>query len=227
MIRFVSLDMDGTLINSRFVDQVWMEEIPRLYAQMQGLEPPQAKEFVIGEYMKIGSDRLEWYDLQYWLDRLQLPIGKQELLESFEDHIEPYPEVRDALEMLSGSFELVVTSNAAREFIDIELDGLLDYFHETFSATSDFRMVKKSPLLYNAVCRRLKVKPFQVLHIGDHYSYDYESPLEAGLDALFLDRKGMRTGREVVGDLREAASQIGCLPSAREIMEQAVGRPEY
>jgi len=216
MIRFVSLDMDGTLVNSRFVDLVWMEGIPRLYAESHGLEIHQAKEYVIGEYMKIGSDRLEWYDLAYWLDRLQLPIGKQELLESFEDNIEPYPEVREALEILSETFELVVTSNAAREFIDIELEGLHDFFLSTFSATSDFRVVKKSPLLYGAICRELEVKPFQVLHIGDHYSYDYESPLEAGLDALFLDRKGMRMGREVVGDLREAAAQIGCLSCRHE-----------
>jgi len=207
------------------VDQVWMEGIPRLYAESQGLEIHQAKEYVIGEYMKVGSDQLEWYDLAYWLDRLGLSIGKQELLETFEEHIEPYPEVREALEILSGSFELVVTSNAAREFIDIELDGLHDYFQETFSATSDFGMVKKSPLLYGAVCRELGVGPFQVLHIGDHYSYDYESPLEAGLDALFLDRKGMRMGREVVGDLREAAAQIGCLAGGKED-EGSCGRNE-
>jgi putative hydrolase of the HAD superfamily len=58
------------------------------------------------------------------------------------------------------------------------------------------------------VCRQLKAKPIEVMHIGDHYSYDYESPLEAGLDALFLDRKGIRSGSEVVGDLGEAVEQI-------------------
>jgi len=29
MIRVISLDMDGTLVNSRFVDKVWMEGMPR------------------------------------------------------------------------------------------------------------------------------------------------------------------------------------------------------
>jgi len=48
-----------------------------------------------------------------------------------------------------------------------------------------------------------------VLHIGDHYRYDYESALDAGLDALFLDRKGERQGPEVIGDLREAVELIG------------------
>ncbi len=208
MIRFISLDMDGTLVNSRFVDKVWMEGMPQLYAEKHGLEFSDAKEIVIGEYMKIGSDRLEWYDLKYWIEKLQLDIDKDDLLGSYEDEIELYPEVREALDLLSESFQIVITSNAAREFIEIELDGLSDYFSETFSATSDFREVKKSPLLYGAVCANLEAQPYEVMHIGDHYSYDYESPLQAGLDALFLDRKGNRTGSEVVGDLMEAVEVI-------------------
>ena len=208
MISFVSLDMDGTLVNSKFVDKVWMEGMPQLYAQKHGLDFYEAKELVIGEYMKIGSDRLEWYDLKYWIDKFQLGIEKDDLLSSYEDEIELYPEVKDSLDLLSEHFEMVVTSNAAREFIEIELDGLSDYFSETFSATSDFREVKKSPILYGAVCAHLGAQPFEVMHIGDHYSYDYESPLQAGLDALFLDRKGHRTGSEVVGDLREAVEMI-------------------
>ncbi len=212
MIRVISLDMDGTLVNSRFVDKVWMEGMPMLYAEKTGLDFPVAKSYVVGEYMKIGSDKLEWYDLLYWIERFGLKVGKDELLQMYEDEIETYPEVQEVLDLLAESYELVVTSNAAREFIDIELEGLSDYFRETFSATSDFREVKKSPLIYGTVCAHMGAKPFEVLHIGDHYNYDYESPLEAGLDALFLDRKGERSGREVVGDLREAVVLIdGCI----------------
>ena len=211
MIRIISLDMDGTLVNSRFVDKVWMEGMPRLYAERTGLDLAAAREYVIGEYMKIGSDHLEWYDLKFWIDKFGLSIGKEELLELYEDEIEVYPEVEEVLELLSENYELVVTSNAAREFIDIELDGLQGYFREVFSATSDFREVKKSPLLYGAICAHLDARPVEVLHIGDDYSYDYESALDAGLDALFLDRKGERQGPEVIGDLREAVELIdGC-----------------
>jgi len=208
MIRFISLDMDGTLVNSRFVDKVWMEGIPSLYASRTGQSFDVSKEYVVSEYMKIGSDHLEWYDLGYWIERFGLDIRRDELLELYEDEIETYPEVEETLDRLAEDYELVVTSNAAREFIEIELDGFRDYFRETFSATSDFREVKKSPLLYGAVCAHLNAEPFEVLHIGDHYSYDYEAPLQAGLDALFLDRKGLRGGREVIGDLREAVELI-------------------
>ena len=212
MIRIVSLDMDGTLMKSRFVDKVWMEGVPALYAERTGLDFPAAKEHVIGEYARVGSDRMEWYDLLYWIEKFGLKTGKDELLQMYEDEIEAYPEVPEVLELLSDKYDLVVTSNAAREFIDIELEGLTEYFREIFSATSDFREVKKSPLVYGAICAQMDARPFEVLHIGDHYHYDYESPLQAGLDALFLDRKGERSGPEVVGDLREAVELIdGCL----------------
>lgn len=208
MIRFISLDMDGTLVNSKFVDLVWLQGVPELYAEKRGLDNAAAKEFVLGEYMKIGSDKLEWYNLPYWLEKFGLDVDKWDLLRKYEDEIEFYPEVNEALDSLSGSYELVVTSNAAREFLEIELEGFKDYFREIFSATSDFHDVKKSPLIYGAICKELDAKPFEVLHIGDHYNYDYESPIQAGLDALFLDRKGTRRGSEVVGNLLEAAEQI-------------------
>jgi putative hydrolase of the HAD superfamily len=212
MISVISLDMDGTLVTTRFVDKVWMEGIPMLYAEKTGMDYLAAKSYVIGEYMKIGSDHMEWYDLLYWIDKFGLKVGKDELLQMYEDEIEFFPEVLEVLDQLSESYDLVVTSNAAREFLDFELEGLSDYFREIFSATSDFREVKKSPLIYGTVCAHMGVKPFEVLHIGDHYNYDYESPLQAGLDALFLDRKGERSGPEVVGDLREAMALIdGCI----------------
>jgi len=214
MIRHVSLDMDGTLINSKFVDKVWMEGVPILYAERHSMALGPAKEAVVGEYMKVGSDKLEWYDLKHWLDKFDLDVTKEGLLEMYVDEIEAYPEVRDALEGLSERFNLVVTSNASRDFLDLELEEIGQYFSDVFSATSDFKQTKKSPQVYREVCRRLEAKPLEVLHIGDHYSYDYEAALDAGLDALFLDRKGIKTGSGVVGDLREATTVLCCSSSS-------------
>ena len=111
------------------------------------------KEYVIGEYMKIGSDHLEWYDLKYWIDKFGLQVAKDDLLELYEDEIETYPEVQDALDILADNYVLVVTSNAAREFIDIELEGLQDYFHETFSVTQRLSGCEKvAPGLRSGLC---------------------------------------------------------------------------
>ncbi|MFH0848937.1 MAG: HAD family hydrolase [archaeon] len=207
-IRVVSFDLDGTLVNSKFVNLVWMEGVPMLYAQRHGVDFHTAKEKIIGEYMKMGSDRLEWYNLQYWLDRFDLKISKEDILAGYVDQIELYPEVKETLSSLSESYDLVITSNAAREFIEAEVKNLPGCFREIFSATSDFGDVKKSAAVYREVCRRINLPPTEIIHVGDHYAYDYESPIQAGLKALFLDRKGNRTGNEVVRDLTEARIKI-------------------
>lgn len=232
MIKHVSLDMDGTLINTKFVDKVWMEGMPALYAEKYDMAFESAKDMVMGEYMKVLGQRLsqagygcakdvvlgeymkvvcdkpEWYDLNHWLDKFGLEETKENLLEKYAGEIEIYPDVGDALDILSQKYNLVVTSNAPRYFLELELEEIGKYFSEIFSATSDFKQTKKNPQVYREVCSRLGAKPHEVVHIGDHYSYDYEVPLDAGLDALFLERKSKRTGRGVVGNLREAAEQI-------------------
>ncbi len=50
----------------------------------------------------------------------------------------------------------------------------------------------------------MDIVPAEVIHIGDHHTYDYETPIEVKLKALFLDRSGSRAGQEVVKGLTEA-----------------------
>jgi putative hydrolase of the HAD superfamily len=169
-----------------------------------------AKDAVLGEYMKVVCDKPEWYDLNHWLEKFGLEETKENLLERYAGEIEIYPDVMESLDILSQKYNLVVTSNAPRYFLELELEEIGKYFSEIFSVTSDFKQTKNDPQVYREVCRRLETKPHEVVHIGDHYFYDYEVPLGAGLDAIFLDRKNKKKGRGVVGNLKEAAEQIFC-----------------
>jgi putative hydrolase of the HAD superfamily len=47
-----------------------------------------------------------------------------------------------------------------------------------------------------------------MIHVGDHWEFDYLAPREAGIESYFLDRAGIRNGPEVVRDLRQFASKI-------------------
>ncbi|MHC1631991.1 MAG: HAD family hydrolase [Methanotrichaceae archaeon] len=208
MLKIISFDMDGTLVCSRYVKQVWLEAMPQLYANQHGMDFETAKKYAYDEYMSVGCDCLEWYDLQHWFDYFDIHETRINFLNRYKDLIEVYPEVDEVLKMLSEKYELVVTSNGATEFIDMELDNIRHYFIKTFSTTSDFKKVKNCPEVYQDLCRHLNARPKEVLHIGDHYCFDYEIPLEAGLKALYLDREGMMTGPDVVNNLKEAAEII-------------------
>jgi len=202
-IKIISFDMDGTLIAPEFTDWVWHYGIPKLYAEKTGLSFEAAKAFVVSEYQKVGDKALEWYDIKYWFRFLQLPQGWRPLMEGFAEKIRVYSDVQVVLDRLKERFKLVLTSNAGREFIELEIEstGLGKYFDQIFSATSDFRQVKKTTDFYRHLCRILGIVPEEIVHVGDHFEFDYLVPQALGIQSFYLDRRAQRKGDFVLWDL--------------------------
>jgi putative hydrolase of the HAD superfamily len=210
MVKFISFDMDGTLIDSVFTDWVWSHGIPTLYAAKTGLSFDDAKVLVEREYYKVGEGAIEWYDIKYWFRFFHLQDDWSELMKRYVDKINVYGDASRALEGLKGRFPLVLTSNAGREFIDIEMGatGLEKYFDRIFSATSDFGEVKKTADFYRRICQVLEVSPEEVVHVGDHYDFDYRVPRALGIQAFYLDRTSQRTGDFVLSDLGQLEERL-------------------
>jgi len=202
--------MDGTLIDPEFTDWVWGQGLPSLYAEKVGLSFEEGKAFVVKEYQKVGEGAIEWYDIKYWFRLFQLEQGWKDLMNQFIDKIKVYPDVNHILDRLQERFPLILTSNAGREFIEVEMQatGLDKYFVRIFSATSDFGVVKKTPEFYQQVCQILGVKPQEIIHVGDHYDFDYLVPRRLGIHAFYLDRSGERKGEFVLKGLGELEKRI-------------------
>ena len=210
MTKLISFDMDGTLVGSEFTDWVWGHGIPTLYAEKTGLSFEAAKVFVEGEYRKIGEGSIEWYDIKYWFHFFRLESSWKELMERYVDRIHVYPDVHHTLERLKDGFTLILTSNAGREFIDVEMKatGLLKYFDQIFSATSDFHQVKKTVQFYEGLCKMLRVDPEDIVHVGDHYEFDYLIPQALGIHAFYLDRLARERGDFTLWDLRDLEKRL-------------------
>ena len=202
--RPLSFDLDGTLVDLAFTDLVWHEGIPALYAQKTGIALAQARKLVLQEYRKVGDGALEWYDIAYWFGYFDLPEGWEALLERYAPQVRVYPEVHEVLSRLREQYSLIILSNAAREFIDVEMHqgGLTGYFDLVVSATSDFGLVKKSPEFYKRICKLLGIVPHELIHVGDHREFDYRVPRGMGIAALHLNREGDQSGPDVIRDLR-------------------------
>jgi putative hydrolase of the HAD superfamily len=210
MPKYISFDMDGTLIDPEFTDWVWLHGIPTLYAQKYGIPFEKARTSVEMEYRKVGEGAIEWYDIKYWFRLFQLEMPWQVLMEQYIDKINIYPDVNPILERLKNKFSLILTSNAGREFIDIEMEatGLGKYFDRIFSATSDFGDVKKTVRFYHRICEILGTNPHEIVHVGDHFEFDYLVPRTLGIPAFYLDRSGEQKGDFVLWDLKELEEKL-------------------
>jgi len=216
--KLVSFDLDSTLIDPTYTTYVWEIGIPQLYAKKYNVTLSEAITMVKAAYERIGDSALEWYDIAYWFECFKLPGRWEDLLEEHRDKIRPFPEVKEVMADLVQHNDLIVTSNAARAFVELELRQaeIEDYFMRIFSATSDFGQVKKTPQFYGHICEIMGRSPSDVIHVGDHYEFDYLVPRSLGMQAYYLDRDGKRHKDSfTVEDLGDFAALIkNPLPSS-------------
>ncbi len=207
-MKVISLDMDGTLVTSDFVNAVWLEGIPSLYAEQYGLDLDTATRLVFQAYESVGQEHKDWYKISYWFGRLGLKATWQELMESRRSKISFYPEVQGVLRRLKNKYALIVVSNAAQEFIDMELEPVRDCFHHIYSCVSHFNRVKKDTSVFSDICQQLGIQPQEMCHIGDHYDFDYAVPASLGIRAYLVDRSGKRNDGFTVRDLEEFETRL-------------------
>jgi len=221
MLKIISFDMDGTLVDPGFTDWVWSHGIPTLYAEKVGVPFEEAKAFVVNEYMKVGEGAVEWYDIKYWFRLFQLDEGWKVLMKRYADKINIYPDIRHILKRLKDDFLLVLTSNAGREFIEMEMEttGLGRYFDRIFSATSDFSEVKKIKGFYQRICQILGTRPQEIVHVGDHYEFDYVVPRSLGIQAFYLNRSGAQEGEFILSNLRDLEKRLLTVADGRSKIE--------
>jgi putative hydrolase of the HAD superfamily len=203
MIKIISFDLDGTLVKPIYADKVWLEGVPKLYAKEKKIPIEQAKQYIYKQYEKIGKNRKEWYDIDWWFKQFQLKEPWQNLLNNYRHTIQLYPETLETLEKLSKKFELIIISNAKREFIEIQLEEtkLNPYFTHVFSSLSDFNKVKKLPDVYKHILSLLKIQSNEIIHVGDSKEFDYESPQKIGIKSFYLNREKTEKGNHTIHSL--------------------------
>jgi len=201
-LKVISFDVDGTLVDLKYNDLVWFKEIPELVAQRKKISFEESLKLVKEEYSKLGEHNLKWYDIKYWISYFDLKVSHLKILKKYESQIKIFPDVIPVLEELKKDFMLIVITAMPREFLTPKMKKFKKYFKFTFSALSDFKELKNSEI-YSKICQILKVNPAQVLHIGDHWEFDYLAARKASLKALFLDRANGKKEEFVINSLKE------------------------
>jgi len=206
-IKVISFDAEGTLVTPDFTHAVWHEAIPAFYARRNGIELAQAKKIVAMEYDKIGDQKVEWYDINYWFRYLHLD-DSESVIKSCQDKVCYYPEVIEVLSSLSSQYKLTVASGTPVELLHYLLQDVEHYFAHIFSASSHYKQLK-TPDFYLQVCQEMDVEPEEIAHVGDSWQFDFLNSRQIGINAFYLDRIGHDHG-ESLADLTQLKS---CLPT--------------
>ena len=96
-IKFILLDMDGTLLDLYFDDYFWGHLVPEKYAERHDMTFGAAKDYLYSTYKK-HEGTLNWCDIDFWSKELRLDIPA--LKEQIRHLIEVHPHVIDFLTMM-------------------------------------------------------------------------------------------------------------------------------
>ena len=202
ILKIISFDVDGTLVDLEYNDLIWFKEIPELIAKKKRISFEKSLKYVGEEYNKLGEHNLNWYDINYWVTYFGLKVSPNNILDKYESQVKIFPEVISLLEELKKNFILIIISSMPREFLIPKMKKLGKYFKFSFSALSDFKELKNSEI-YSKISKTLNVLPEQILHIGDHWEFDYLAAQKAGMKAIYLDRSNIKKGNCIINNLTE------------------------
>ena len=205
-VKLVSFDAEGTLVTPDFSYAVWFEAIPERYAERNGIDFELARKVIEEEYRQLGDQRLEWYDVRYWFEKLGLGTPDQ-VMQRCVSKVRYYPEVKEVLASLSGRYKLVVASGSTRDFLHHLLQDIEPYFTRIFSSLTDYKQLKTSEF-YLKMCQAMGVKPSQVVHVGDNWQFDFVAPKEAGIQSFYLDRKRQTDHQNSMASLLQLNSHL-------------------
>jgi HAD superfamily hydrolase (TIGR01509 family) len=118
-IKYVLLDMDGTLLDKYFDDYFWEHLLPEKYADKKKITFGKAKEELLEKY-HAHEGTLNWTDIDFWSREVEIDIPA--LKEQIRHLIEVHPHVEDFLRMLRRREKKVfLLTNAHYKVLDIKL----------------------------------------------------------------------------------------------------------
>jgi len=142
-IDTVLLDMDGTLLDLHFDNYFWLQFMPIKYAELYGVGDEEAHT-VLKQASEETYGTLNWYCLDYWSERLNMPVAA--LKQDIVDKIQYRPYVKDFLLMLKRQGKrAVIVTNAHRDSVDLKMATTgLDQLVDRIISSHDYQEPKES-----------------------------------------------------------------------------------
>lgn len=162
----VLLDMDGTLLDLYFDNHFWLQHVPVIYGQKNGMATDTARNELIARFGR-EQGTLNWYSVDFWSRELNLDLAllKRDLVHL----IKPRPCAFEFLQAIvaSGRRAWLVT-NAHHHSLTLKLAHTpLAQYCERILCSHDFAEPKEAAAFWPALQAREPFDPARALFIDD------------------------------------------------------------
>jgi putative hydrolase of the HAD superfamily len=158
--------MDGTLLDLHFDNYFWQTHIPSKYAKAHDISLKEAQEYLNIETGKV-SGKIEWYCLDYWTEKLDLPIV--ELKKEIKHKIALRPDTLPFLDALKqANKKVVLVTNAHPDSLSLKVERTeLDKHIDLLISTHSYGVTKESQTLWQKLQADLKFDNDTTLFVDD------------------------------------------------------------
>ena len=181
-IDTVLLDMDGTLLDLHFDNYFWQEHLPSRYAEINQIDPQQAKHSINLQTRSIAGT-LNWYSTDYWSQVLGVDVV--ELKQEIAHKVEIRPHCEDFLDALrNAGKDVVLVTNAHQDSLELKMaeTGIADKFDRLITV-HEFSLPKENPDCWMEVYKRHPFERGRTLLIDDNLKA-LQSALDFGIEQV-------------------------------------------